>query len=187
MKNLKTYKLFLESEFDVNITDEPDIKMAKEKLETLKKQLTEYKTKKPLVDAVYLKSQTDTDLQKALEPIVGKTDVLPAADRNPFLVEYLHVANLKRKIDKTQKDITNDKLKKDDFSEELKLSTDSSTKQAVSSKISDITNRIATNTASIASLTKEISDAQASLNKKMLDVEKNMMDNIKKISSESSK
>jgi len=187
MKNLKTYKLFLESEFDVNITDEPDIKMAKEKLVTLKNNLADYKAKKPLIDAAYLKAQTDADLQKALEPIVGKTDALPATDRNPFLVEYLHVASLKRKIDKTQKDITNDKLKKDDFSEELKLSTDSSTKQAVSSKISDITNRIATNTASIASLTKEISDAQASLNKKMLDVEKNMMDNIKKISSESSK
>jgi hypothetical protein len=187
MKNLKTYKLFLESEFDVNITDEPDIKMAKEKLETLKKQLTEYKTKKPLIDTAYLKSQTDADLLKALEPIVGKTDALPAADRNPFLVEYLHVANLKRKIDKYQKDITNDKLKKDDFNQELKLSTDATTKQAVSSKISDITNRISTTTASIASLTKEITDAQASLNKKMLDVEKNMMDNIKKISSESSK
>jgi hypothetical protein len=187
MKNLKTYKLFLESEFDVNITDEPDIKMAKEKLDTIKKQLSDYKAKKPLIDSAYLKSQTDVDLQKALEPIVGKTDALPAADRNPFLVEYLHVASLKRKIDKTQKDITNDKLKKDDFSEELKFSTDATTKSAISGKITDITSRISTKTASIASLTKEISDAETSLNKKMLDVEKNMMDNIKKISSESSK
>ena len=185
MRHLKPYKIFLEeAEFDVNITDEPDIKMAKEKLTTLKNQLTEYKTKKPLIDNAYLTIKVDADLQKKVEEIVGKVDALPGQDRNPFLVEYLHIASLNRKVSKIQKDIANDKIKKDDFNEELKLSKDSSTKQAVSVKITDITNRISTNTASIASLTKEINDAQTSLNKKMTDVEKNMMDNIKKISKE---
>ena len=181
MRHLKPYRIFLEeAEFDVNITDQPDIKMAKEKLTTLKNQLTEYKTKKPLIDTAYLSIKIDTDLQKKIESIVGKIDALPGQDRNPFLVEYLHIASLTRKVNNIQKDIANDKVKKDDFSEELKLSKDDSTKQAVTSKITDITNRISKNTASIASLTKEISEAQSSLNKKMLDVEKNMMDNIKK-------
>lgn len=185
MKKIKTYKIFLEeAEFDVNITDEPDIKMAKEKLSSLKKQLVDYKTKKPLIDSAYLTIKIDADLQKKLEEIVGKVDSLPGADRNPFLVEYLHVASLKRKVDKAQKDITNDKVKKDDFTEELKLSTDDATKQLVGVKIKDITNRISTNTVSISSLTKEISDAQANLNKKMSEVEKNMMNSIKKISKE---
>ena len=185
MRHLKPYTIFLEeAEFDVNITDEPDIKMAKEKLTTLKNQLAEYKTKKALIDSAYLSIKIDTDLQKKIESIVGKIDALPGQDRNPFLVEYLHIASLTRKVNNIQKDIANDKVKKDDFSEELKLSKDDSTKQAVTGKITDITNRISTNAASIASLTKEISDAQSSLNKKMLDVEKNMMDNIKKISKE---
>jgi hypothetical protein len=185
MRHLKPYRIFLEeAEFDVNITDEPDIKMAKEKLTTLKNHLNEYKTKKSLIDSAYLTIKIDADLQKKIESIVGKVDALPGQDRNPFLVEYLHIASLTRKVDKLQKDIANVKVKKDDFSEELKLSKDDSTKQVVSSKITDITNRISTNAASIASLTKEISDAQTTLNKKMIDTEKNMMDNIKKISKE---
>jgi len=185
MRHLKKYKIFLEeAEFDVNITDEPDIKMAKEKLTTLKNQLAEYKTKKPLIDSAYLTIKIDADLQKKIESIVGKIDALPGQDRNPFLVEYLHIASLTRKVDNLQKNIANDKVKKDDFNEELKLSKDDSTKQTVSGKITDITNRISTNTASIASLTKEISEAQTSLNKKMSDTEKNMMDSIKKISKE---
>ena len=183
MKNLKSYKIFLkESEFDVNITDEPDVKMAKEKLTTIKNQLAEYKTKKPLIDTAYLTIKIDDDLQKKIESIVGKADALPGQDRNPFLVEYLHIAKLTRKINNIQKDITNDKLKKDDFNEELKLSKDNSTKQAVTAKITDINNRISTNTTSISSINKEISDAQSVLNKKMTDVEKDIIDNIKKIS-----
>ena len=56
MRHLKPYRIFLEeAEFDVNITDEPDIKMAKEKLTTLKSQLSEYKNKKALIDSAYLK------------------------------------------------------------------------------------------------------------------------------------
>lgn len=181
MRHLKPYRIFLEeAEFDVNITDEPDIKMAKEKLTTLKSQLSEYKNKKALIDSAYLKIKIDADLQKEIESIIGKTD----ADRNPFLVDYLHIANLTKKINNSQEDVTNDKVKKDDFSEELKLSEDDSTKQSILSKITDITNRISTNIASIAPLTKEISNSQSILNKKMLDVEKNMMDNIKKISKE---
>ena len=73
MRHLKPYKIFLEeAEFDVNITDEPDIKMAKEKLTTLKNQLTEYKTKKPLIDNAYLTIKVDlvgkkTNAGKTLE------------------------------------------------------------------------------------------------------------------------
>ena len=180
MRHLKSYNLFLEeSEFDVKLRDAPDIKSAKEKLSNLKKDLVEYNSKKSLIDNAYLKIETDADLQKKIDEIVGKES------KNQFISEYLHIASLKRKVDKTQKNILNDKIKKDDFTEELKLSKDGSTKQAVNVKITDINNRISTNTASIASLTKEISDAQSTLDKKMKDIEKNMMDNIKKVTSQS--
>ena len=185
MRHLKSYRIFLEeAEFDVNISDGPDIKMAKEKLTTIKNQIAEYGKKKPLIDNAYLTIKIDAELQKKVEEIVGKVDALPGQDRNPFLVEYLHIAKLKRKVNNTQKDITNDKITKDDFSEELKLSKDESTKQSVTAKITDINNRISKNTASISSLEKEINDAQTSLIKKMMNIEKNMMDSIKKISEE---
>jgi hypothetical protein len=188
MKYLKKYKLFTEEvDFETNITDEPDLKMSKEKLETLKKNLTDYKTKKTLLDKAYLTALTDIDLKSAVDGIVGKTDALPEKDRNPFLVEYLHVANLKRKVDKFQKDITKDKISKDDFQEELSLATETSTKAAVSKKLTDINTRISTKTTTISSLVKDISDAQKALDTKMSNVEKEMMDYIKKISSETQK
>jgi hypothetical protein len=188
MKHLKRYKLFTEeADFDVNITDEPDLKMAKEKLATLNKNITDYKTKKSLLDKAYLTTSTNTDLQSAIEGIVGKTDALPEKDRNPFLVEYLHVANLKRKVDKFQKDITKDKISKDDFQEELSLAKESSTKDAVNKKLTDINTRISTKTTTIASLVKDISDAQTALDTKMSNVEKEMQDYIKKISTETKK
>lgn len=177
MKHLKKYTVFLEeAEFDVQVTDKPDVKAAKEELSKLKKHLTEYKSKKTAIDNLYLKAKTDEDIKAQLNTIVG------TENKNPFLVDYLHVASLKRKIDSIQKDITSDKLKKDDFNQELGLSNEESVKQAVSAKIKDITNRISTKTAEISSLSKEVSDAQSALDKKMISTEKNMMDNIKKIS-----
>ena len=193
MKHLKRYKLFTEeADFDVNITDEPDLKMAKEKLATLKTNLSDYKTKKPIIDTAYLTIKIseprnveaeDADLQKKTEEIMGKTDIQSGKDRNPFLVEYLHVSNLKRKINNLQNELVKDKLSKDDFTEELGLSTEASVKASVTSKISDITNRISTKTVSIASLSKEVTDAEKELQTKMFNVEKEMQDYIKKISS----
>lgn len=185
MKYLKKYKLFNEEvDSDVNITDEPDLKMAKEKFATLKKNLADFKIKKPLIDNAYLMVKTDAELQLKMEQILGKTDSQSGTDRNPFLVEYLNVSNLKRKINNLQKEIVKDKLSKDDFTEELKLSTESTTKAAVSSKITDITNRISTKTANIASLKTDVAEAEKNLQTKMTSVEKEMLDYIKKISSE---
>lgn len=191
MKYIKKYKLFLEeAEFDVNLNDEPDVKMSKEKLSSLKKQIADFKTKKPLLDKLFLTVKTDADLTKGVENIVGKTDILPKEDRNPFIVEYLHIANLRRKIDNLQKTIANDKVKKDDFLQQannIKDLKDDVTKQNVSNKITDITNRISTNSATIASLVTEINDYQTKLYKKMSEIEKELKSNIKKISSESEK
>ena len=188
MKTIKTYKLFLEdsdSEFDLDITDEPDIKIAKDELSVTKKQLSDYKAKKNLIDTAFLNIKLDADLQKKVDEIIGKADL--KTPKNPFLVGYLNVANLKRKLDKLQTGIDNDKIKKDNFSEELKLSKDDITKKSITTKITDITKRISTNMTNIPSLVKDISDAQKSLDDKMKSIEKNMMDNIKKLTDQTSK
>ena len=90
---------------------------------------------------------------------------------------------LKRKINNLQNELVKDKLSKDDFTEELSLSTESSTKASINSKISDITNRISAKTTNIALLSKEVTDAEKELQTKMFNVEKEMQDYIKKISS----
>lgn len=190
MKYLISYKLFLEEveeeaeeaeEEAGEQTDDPDVKEAKEALTNLKKDLSDYKAKKTLIDNAYLNVSSDADLQSKVDEIIGKDN------KNIFITDYLHVASLNRKVNNIQKDVANDKIRKDDFTQELKMAQDGGTKQAISAKITDINNRISTKNADLASLLKEINDAQTKLNKKMIDTEKTMMDNIKKISSKSPK
>ena len=51
MKYLKKYLLFKEeAEFDPQVTDAPDLRMSKEKLNSLLKQISQFKEKKPLID-----------------------------------------------------------------------------------------------------------------------------------------
>lgn len=188
MKHLKKYTKFLEeAEFDVNITDSPDIKMSKEKFQTISTQLKEFKIKKPGIDNAYLKAATDSDLQFKIEQLIGKIDKLPEADRNPFLVEYLHVASLKRQVDKLQKELVNDKISKDDFTQQVNLSTEQSTKDLVIKKIVDITNRMATKNANIGTLMKDIDEAERNLNTKMTNTQKEMSEYMKRISNENVK
>jgi hypothetical protein len=66
MKYLKKYTIFLEEdEFEVKDTDQADVKMAKEKMNTIKEQFNEYNEKKSLIDQVYIK----TDKKKTNEEI----------------------------------------------------------------------------------------------------------------------
>jgi hypothetical protein len=188
MRKIKSFQLFTEEvDFSPKVTDEPDIKMAKEKLATLNKQISEFNTLKPKIDYFYLNSATDADIEVKIKQLIGETDAKAGQDRNPFLVEYLHVANLKRKIDKNQKDITQDKLKKDDFSQELKFATEASTKEAVNAKLKEIDSRMSTKISDIATLNQQIAESEKKLKEKMTSIQKEMMDNIKKISSQSQK
>ena len=182
MKHLKSYGLFLEAS---NIID-PDITMAEDKLVATQKQLSDYKVKKPLIDKAYLTAATDADLKTKIESLIGKTDSQPKEDRNPFLVEYLHVASLKRKIDKAQKDITGDKLKKSEFEAESKIDSGSN-KEELAKKVSGLDTNIKTNTQLIASLSKQVQDSEKQLIDKMKKIEKDLGDYVKKISSESGK
>ena len=187
MKYIKKFKVFEEIDLGVNITDPPELKMSKEKFETFDKYLKDYNAKKALIDKAYLTSKTDADLQKSIELIIGKTDITNKEDRNPFLVEYLNVASLKRKIDNLQKGIVTDKITKDDFKQQLGLSSQQTTKDSINIKLKDIENRISTKTANIASLSKDVNNAQKILLDKMSKIEKEMKEYIKNISSSSIK
>ena len=73
MKHLKNYKLFLEADVTIPIqeTDPVDIKMNKQSIENLNKQLTEYKTKRPLIDNLYKSIKDSTQLERELVRILG--------------------------------------------------------------------------------------------------------------------
>ena len=89
MKHLKNYKLFLEADVTIPIqeTDPVDIKMNKQSIENLSKQLTEYKTKRPLIDNLYKSIKDSAQLERELVRILGDQAVQNGPDRNPFLVE----------------------------------------------------------------------------------------------------
>jgi hypothetical protein len=187
MKYLKKYISFNEeSEFDINKSDNPDLGMPKEKLNSLMSQIKEFKEKKGIIDQVYLKIKDDKELSDKIKEILGK-EVSPKMDRNPFLVEYLNVSDLKRRLEKVKKDIVDDKLKLDDFNEELKFTSDSNQKSSIQQKISDINKRISLSNTSISKINSDIINAEKSLNSKMSSQEKNMKEYIKNIQSGKSK
>jgi hypothetical protein len=179
MKYLKNYSLFKEdNEFEVNSTDRSDIQSAKERLNNIKNDISEYKSKKSEIDRLYLNAVTDEDIKTKLKSLLGENN------KNQFMSSYLHISELKRRINKFQNDISEDKLKKDDFGTQISNSEDPSIKSALSDKIKEIDNRISTKTSDISSLKKEIDDSQRELDKKMKETETEMLDNFKKISTE---
>ncbi|MCK9477505.1 MAG: hypothetical protein M0R46_16435 [Candidatus Muirbacterium halophilum] len=173
MKRLKTYKLFIEDN-----TDQTTIEMATDRMETIKKQISEYNQKKSQIDTIYNTNNDNEIIKNKIESLLGKND----KDRNPFLVEYLHIAKLRKSIDDNQKSIANDKIKKDDLTEELRLSSDQNIKNLLNEKISEINKRISEKTNKTPSINKEIMEAEKSIKDKMKKMEIDIQEYIKKIS-----
>lgn len=181
MRYLKRYALFTEDVFAIKATDQPNVSMSKEQLNSLVKYLKDFKAKKPLIDKIYLDSKDDNELKTKIEKLLGP-QVSNKLDRNPFMTEYLTVSDMKRRLDRTRKDIVDDKLKLDDFGEELKNSTDSDQKASVNIKISDISKRMGLANTSISKLSSDINKAENSLKVKMTKMETDMKKRINNIS-----
>lgn len=186
MKYLKKYTIFLEEdEFEVKDTDQADVKMAKEKMNTIKEQFNEYNEKKSLIDQVYIKTdkkKTNEEIESELKQILGDTDIQSEEDRNPFLVEYSTIARLKKDVDDLQTGKAEDKVKLDDFREELNLSSEASTKLLVNTKIQDINNRIGEKSTKITQIMSDINTKQKEHVTKMEKIKMDMEGYIKKIS-----
>ncbi len=186
MKYLKGYSSFNEDLFTPEVSDAPDLKMSKEKLNTLMSQIEEFKAKKNLISQAYIKIQDDKELSNKVKEILGP-EVSPKIDRNPFLVEYLNVSDLKRRLEKLKKNNVDDKIKLDDFNQDLSSSTDASQKSSLQLKISDINKRISLTNDTISKIITDTSAAEKSLNDKISKQEKDMKDYIKNITDKKSK
>lgn len=183
MKYLKKYKIFLEN-FEIKDTDSPDLKMAKEKMNTIKSQMADYKTKKSLIDKLYSNTElNNSDIETELKKILGDKDIQNGPDRNPFLVDYAHLSKLEREINKLQDDNSNDKIKIDDLQQSLQLTENDDTKKAVEFKISDVKNRMSERSAKISEIQKDLSKKERDHKDKMSKMESEMKEHIKKISS----
>lgn len=181
MRYLNNYQAFLEADIPVGDTDKPDIKMAKEKINTINRQITEYQEKKPKIDQLYSSTSNNKEIEDGLKKILGESDVNSKEDRNPFLVKYLEVARLKKEVEDIQNKNVKDKMTLDDFNQELSLSKDASTKQAVSFKISDIKNRISLNSAEIVKKMQEIQKREAESKTEMDKIKRDIIQNTQRI------
>jgi hypothetical protein len=182
MKHLKRYKLFLEE-----VDDSIESKMAKEKMDTYNKYISEYSPKSKLIDDIYKNSKSTEEIAKKLEDLLGKTDVSSKEDRNPFLVEYCQVSKLKKQIEDAQRDNSIDKIKLDDFQQDISATKDADLKTSLNTQITDIRNRMGVRSGKITDYQKEITDSEKNLKDKMMKISKEMSDSIKKLSSEGQK
>lgn len=181
MKYLKKYQIFLEADIPVNDTDKPDVKMAKEKINTINAQIVDYQEKKPKIDQLYSSTSNDKEIEDGLKKLLGETDINSKEDRNPFLVRYLEVARLKKEVESIQDRNAKDKLSLDDFNQELGLSKEATTKQAVSFKISDIKSRISKNSADIVKKMQEIQKKEAENKVEMEKIKQDIIQNTQRI------
>jgi hypothetical protein len=178
MKYLKKYNLFLEAGLDILPTDEPDVKASKQQMELITKQLADYKTKKPQIDTLYKTIKDPTQIEAGLIKILG-TDV---KNRNPFLVDYASISKMISDVDKMQQENTLDKVRIDDFQQDLKITTDANTKQSLTTKVADINKRMTDRVTNINKIQNDFNLADKAHKDKILKVGKDIQDNITKIS-----
>jgi len=178
MKYLKKYNLFLEADLDIQVTDAPDVKTSKQQMELVTKQLADFKTKKPQIDTLYKTIKDPAQIEAGLIKILG-TDV---KSRNPFLVDYASISKMSTDVDNMQQENTLDKVRIDDFQQDLKITTDPNTKQSLTNKIADINKRMNGRVTNINKIQNDFNLANKAQKDKMLKIEKDMKDNITKIS-----
>lgn len=179
MKYLKNFKHF--ESVEAEITDEPDVKLAKEETNNLEKNLKDFPAIKTELDKAFMELKSDKDneiLNKRIEEIKEKFP------NNPFIEEYTRMMNLQVRIKYIQDELVkyNDDLFKNQ--EDLKLISSSKGDPTQKTKtINDIKTNQKIKTQEIEKLKKDSIVAQTNFKKKMDEIKKEMQDSSKKIAS----
>ena len=179
MRYLKNFKHF--ENVEVDVTDEPDVKLAKEETNSLEKSLKDFPAVKAELDKAFmeLKSNKDNELlNKRIDEIKKKFP------NNPFIEEYTRMMNLQIKIKYVQDELMkyNDDLYRN--SEDLKqIASDKGDVSTKTKTINDIKSNQKIKTQEIVQLKKDLQLAETEQKKKMEEIKKEMQDSSKKITS----
>jgi len=180
MKYLKKWFLYLE-DFEVNDTDTSDIKMAKQKLNTLRKQIDEFNSKYKDIDTVY-KTGDKVKIDALEKSIFGNSDVKSGPDRNEFLIKYLNIAKKRSQIEKNVNSIAADNADLIKSKDILNVTTDKEIKDRYTKDvIPSIQKKINNSKTKINNNQRDINQQITQIQKEMSDREKDLMDYIKKI------
>ena len=186
MKYLKKWSIYLE-DFEIGDTDSSDIKMAKEKLNTLRRQIDEFNTKYRDIDTAY-KTNDDVKISTMEKTLFGNTDVKAGPDRNEFLVRYLNIAKKKREIEKNTNKIASDNIDLVRSKDIMSVTTDSEIKTRYNKNvIPNIKKNIDSSKNKIKNNEKDINLQITQIQKEMSDRQKELMEYIKKIESQDKK
>ena len=165
--------MYIESdEFEVADSDSPDVKLSKDSLTELRKNLSDYKAKKSLVDNIY---KGDYVKEDELEKIIGVDE-----DKNPFLLSYANVEAMKRKIEDSQKSGDKKSLELSDFKDRLSIAT-TDLKVPLSKRVSEIEEQKSKIESDIIEDTKKFKELEIEHNEKMKNVENDLKEWIKNI------
>ena len=184
MKYLKNFKRF--ENVEAEITDEPDVKLAKEYTNNLEKALKAFmENDKGATNEGEDESSDNEMINKKIEEIKKNYSTKnPDFPNNPFLEEYTRMMNLQLRIKHVQQELMsyNDQL----FQNGEDLKQLASSKGDVSTKtktINDIKSKQKIKTQEITDLKKDLITATAEQKKKMEEIKKEMQDSSKKITS----
>lgn len=185
MRYLKDWNLFIEK-IEIKDTDTPDIKKAKEKLNTLEDQIKEFNLKCKDIDTAY-STNDDKKISDMEKKIFGDKDIRNGPDRNEFLVKYLNIAKKKREIDRGVNTIATDDLRLQKSQDILNIATDKGIKDQYNKEIPKIKQKIQNTKNNIEKKKVDASNSFKDIQKEMDDRRKEMIEYITKIEMEDNK
>ena len=180
MKHLKKYQFFLKENFDIQDTDKEDVKMSKEKMNDINKEIEDYKVKKSQIENLWKKVKNKQELEETeqlVKPIIGEGEKM-----NQFLVQLNTICRIETEVELAHEEIVKDKIRADEMRSEAALVKDATTKAAATARVTDIQNRIAQKNQEILDKSKKFEELDKEHKQKMQDLQKNIQEYIKKIS-----
>jgi hypothetical protein len=184
MKRLKKYREFLEK-IEISDSDQPDTKMAKEKMNSLEDNIIEFNQKKQLIESLYKNKEMDSSkIEEELKKIIGDEESGDGKDRNIFLIDWSVINRLEREVDDLQNSKVEDNIKLEEFSQDLSLSKDNEVKLKITNSIKDIKTRLTEKTQKIVELEKEIGLKRNEFDEKITNQKKEIDDFVNKVKEE---
>lgn len=177
MKYLKRFVAF--EALEINVTDEPEKKLAKELVNDVEKHLKEFPAIKSAIDAAFAQFKDNPDINKKIEDIASEhTD-------NPLVKGYASAVALRAKTQKMQIDMS--KYNNDLYihGEDLKGLVKSGVKQsyidAKNGVIADIKTKQAAKKAELDALKKEVDAAFKKSSETIAKMKKDSSENLAKV------
>lgn len=177
MKRLRSYTRFKEA-MEISSTDQPDEKLAKEKVNTTGEHLKEYKEKKTMIEQLYSLAKNPVEIETELKKLMPDGD---GEEQNPFLTDYLRICRIQKEIEDGRKSDVEDKQKVDDFQQQQKLTSDKGEISSIGSKISEIKDRVKSFETILNQKSQELKKLMTEHKEKMTLIEQDIKNDIKKI------